>query len=130
VPVSLVKAVIEVLGEWRPQVDAIVHVDSARRPTLVADLAGGLSRYLRVPVVGTYAITDGGIEPERGAVNSAQRVSAVGRRFSLQADVPPGARVLLVDDLVGTGWTLTLAVKALREAGAEAVFPLTLAVTA
>ncbi|MFI2707981.1 RecQ family ATP-dependent DNA helicase, partial [Nocardioides sp. CER28] len=125
VPVPLVKAVIEVLGEWRPQIDAIVHVDSARRPTLVADLAAGLSRYLHLPVVGTYAIVDETVEPDRGAVNSAQRVAAVGRRFSLQADLPPGARVLLVDDLVGTGWTLTLAAKALREAGAEAVLPLT-----
>ncbi|MDH2412924.1 DEAD/DEAH box helicase [Nocardioides sp. CER19] len=129
VPVPLVKAVIEVLGEWRPQIDAIVHVDSARRPTLVADLAAGLSRYLHLPVVGTYAIVDETVEPDRGAVNSAQRVAAVGRRFSLQADLPPGARVLLVDDLVGTGWTLTLAAKALREAGAEAVLPLTLAVS-
>jgi ATP-dependent DNA helicase RecQ len=129
VPVPLVKAVIEVLGEWRPAVDAIVHVDSARRPTLVADLADGLSRFLRVPLVGTYAIVDESVEPERGAVNSAQRVAAVGRRFSLRADVPPGARVLLVDDLVGSGWTLTLAAKALREAGAAAVLPLTLAVS-
>ena len=129
VPVPLVKAVIEVLGEWRPAVDAIVHIESARRPTLVADLAEGLSRYLRVPVVGTYAIIDEEVEPERGAVNSAQRVAAVGRRFSLHAEVAPGARILLVDDMVGTGWTLTLAAKALREAGAEAVLPLTLAVS-
>ena len=129
VPVPLVKAVIEVLGEWRPAIDAIVHVESARRPTLVADLASGLSRYLRIPVVGTFAITDADVEPDRGAVNSAQRVAAVGRRFSLRADVAPGDRVLLVDDLVGTGWTLTLAAKALREAGAEAVLPLTLAVS-
>jgi ATP-dependent DNA helicase RecQ len=129
VPVPLVKAVIEVLNEWRPQVDAIVHVESARRPTLVADLAAGLSRYLRVPVAGSWAIVDDDVEPERGAVNSAQRVAAVGRRFALRADLAPGARVLLVDDLVGTGWTLTLAAKALREAGAEAVVPLTLAVS-
>ncbi|GAB7007559.1 RecQ family ATP-dependent DNA helicase [Nocardioides sp. AN3] len=129
VPVSLVKAVIEVLGEWRPQLDAIIHVESARRPTLVADLASGLSRYLRIPIAGTYAIVDETVEPDRGAVNSAQRVAAVGRRFSLQAAVDPGARVLLVDDLVGTGWTLTLAAKALREAGADAALPLTLAVS-
>jgi ATP-dependent DNA helicase RecQ len=38
--------------------------------------------------------------------------------------------VLLVDDLVVTGWTLTLAARALREAGAEVVQPLTLAVEA
>jgi ATP-dependent DNA helicase RecQ len=130
VPVALVRAVIEVLGEWRPAVDAIVHVESARRPTLVADLAAGLSRYLRVPVAGTYAIVDGTVEPERGAVNSAQRVAAVGRRFALRAELPPGARVLLVDDRVGTGWTVTLAAKALREDGAGAVLPLVLAVEA
>ena len=39
-----------------------------------------------------------------------------------------GARVLLVDDLVVTGWTLTLAARAVRSAGASAVVPLTLAV--
>jgi ATP-dependent DNA helicase RecQ len=36
--------------------------------------------------------------------------------------------VLLVDDLVVTGWTLTLAARAIREAGASDVLPLTLAV--
>ena len=60
-------------------------------------------------------------------MNSAQRVAAVGRRFVLEADVPPGAPVLLVDDLVVTGWTLTLAARALRQAGAVAVHPLVLA---
>jgi ATP-dependent DNA helicase RecQ len=34
--------------------------------------------------------------------------------------------VLLVDDLVDTGWTLTVAAKALREAGTVAVLPLAL----
>ena len=36
--------------------------------------------------------------------------------------------MLLVDDLVATGWTLTLAARALRAAGASAVLPLTLGV--
>ncbi len=35
--------------------------------------------------------------------------------------------MLLVDDLVGTGWTLTLAARAVRRAGAADVLPLTLA---
>jgi ATP-dependent DNA helicase RecQ len=38
--------------------------------------------------------------------------------------------VLLVDDQVVTGWTLTLAARALRNAGATSVLPLTLAVRA
>jgi ATP-dependent DNA helicase RecQ len=35
--------------------------------------------------------------------------------------------VLLVDDRVVTGWTLTVAARALRQAGATAVLPLVLA---
>jgi ATP-dependent DNA helicase RecQ len=129
VPVPLVQAVIEVLGDWRPPVDGIVVVESATRPTLTADLADGLSRYLRVPVLGRWAILDPDVAPGQGAANSAQRVAAVGRRSGLQAEVPAGARVLLVDDRVGTGWTLTLAARAVLLAGAAEVRPLVLATT-
>jgi len=131
VPVPLVKAVIEVLGDWRPRVDAIVVVESATRPTLTADLADGLSRYLKVPVAGRFAIVDPDVEPGRGAMNSAQRVAAVGRRFALQADEAAlkDSAVLVVDDLVVTGWTLTLAARAIRAAGAAEVAPLVLGVS-
>ena len=36
-------------------------------------------------------------------------------------------RVLLVDDRTSTGWTLTVAARAIRAAGAESVTPLVLA---
>jgi ATP-dependent DNA helicase RecQ len=126
VPEPLVRAVIEVLGDWRPRVDGIVVVESVTRPTLTSDLAEGLSRHLRVPVAGRWAVADPGVEPGRGAANSAQRVAAVRRRYRLEGD-PPAGPVLLVDDQVVTGWTLTLAARALREAGATAVLPLVLA---
>lgn len=128
VPDALVRAVVEILGDWRPQIDAIVTVESATRPGLVEDLAAGLSRYLQRPIVGTFALVDPSVPPGAGAANSAQRVAAVSRRSSLRAEVPEGARVLLIDDRVVTGWTLTLAARALRRAGASGVLPLTLAV--
>jgi ATP-dependent DNA helicase RecQ len=130
VPPQLAGAVLEVMkdwsGSWSARPDVIVHVESATRPTLTADLAAGLSRVMQVPVVGRWAIVDPDVAPGRGAANSAQRVAAVGRRFGLAADVPSGGTVLLVDDLVVTGWTLTLAARALRAAGARAVLPLAL----
>jgi ATP-dependent DNA helicase RecQ len=129
VPVPLVRAVVEVLGDWRPPVDGIVVVESATHPTLTADLADGLSRFLKVPLVGRYAIVDPDVVPGQGAANSAQRIAAVGRRFDLQADIAEGSRILLVDDRVGTGWTLTLAARAIRSAGAAEVRPLVLATT-
>ncbi|MEJ7796646.1 MAG: phosphoribosyltransferase family protein, partial [Nocardioides sp.] len=127
VPAPLVKAVLAILGDWRPQVDAIVVVESATRPTLTTDFADGLSRFLGVPLAGRYAIVDPSVAPGQGAMNSAQRVAAVGRRYSLETEVT-GQSVLLVDDLVVSGWTLTHAAHALRRAGATAVHPLTLAV--
>jgi ATP-dependent DNA helicase RecQ len=125
--VPLVRAVVEVLADWRPEADAVIHLDSATRPTLTRDLAEGVSRYLGLPMVGRVAIADPSVGPGRGAMNSAQRVAAVHRRYALDAvDVP--ARVLLVDDRMVTGWTITLAAHLLRRAGVRAVVPLVLAV--
>ena len=39
-----------------------------------------------------------------------------------------GGPVMLVDDRIETGWTMTVGAKLLREAGAPAVLPLVLAV--
>ena len=127
VPDGLARAVVALLQDWRPEVDAIVVVESASRPTLTADLADGLSRFLRVPIVGQWAIVDPEVPPGRGQANSAQRIAALGRRASLQAEIPLDSRVLLVDDRVDTGWTMTLATQAIRKAGAAAVLPLALA---
>ena len=127
VPEPLIKAVLEVLGEWRPTVSGIVYVESSRRPQLVSNLAQGLSRYLQVPVLGRFAITDPTVAPEQGATNSAQRVAAVLKRYSLaDIDALDGHDLLLVDDLVVTGWTLTLASRAVLTAGAQSVRPLVL----
>jgi ATP-dependent DNA helicase RecQ len=131
VPPGLAQAVMDVMkdwsSEWTARPDAIVVVESATRPTLVRDLAEGLSRVMQVPVVGTWAIHDPSVPPRAGASNSAQRVAAVRRRGGLDAQVPSGATVLLVDDQVATGWTLTVAATAIRAAGADAVLPLALA---
>jgi ATP-dependent DNA helicase RecQ len=129
VPVPLARAMVEVLGDWRPEVDGIVVVESERRATLVDDLAAGLARYLGVPEVGRFAIVDPEVPPGKGAINSAHRIAAVERRFALRSDDVGGRRLLLVDDLVVTGWTLTMAATQLRAAGAESVLPLVLATT-
>ena len=128
VPPALAQAVLEVMKTWSPEwttrPDAIVAVESATRPSLTRDLADSLARVMQIPVVGTWAVVDDSVPPRAGQANSAQRVSAVRRRSGLRADVPPGATVLLVDDLVETGWSATLAAVALREAGAGGVLPL------
>jgi ATP-dependent DNA helicase RecQ len=111
-------------SQWSSRPTAIVVAESATRPLLTRDLGESLARVMQVPVVGTWAIRDDTVPPRAGQSNSAQRVAAVRRRCGLDAQVPPGATVLLVDDQVETGWSSTLAAVALREAGASAVLPL------
>ena len=83
-----------------------------------------------MPVLGRVAIRDDSIGPGRGATNSAQRVAALSRRAALEVDDVAGRRILLVDDLVVSGWSMTLAAHWLRETGAAAVLPLALATEA
>jgi ATP-dependent DNA helicase RecQ len=54
------------------------------------------------------------------------RLAGVWDRFdAAQLEVPAGP-VLLVDDLIDSRWTLTVAARAVRQAGATAVLPFAL----
>jgi ATP-dependent DNA helicase RecQ len=125
-PVGLVQGVVATLADWAPAPDGIVGFESRTHPVLVESLVDGLSRHLQVPVLGRVVIRDESIGPGHGATNSAQRVAAVSRRYELKTEPVADRRVLLVDDLVNTGWSMTLAAHWLRAEGAAAVLPLAL----
>lgn len=127
-PVNLRPAVRTVLEAWAPQVDAVVAVASESRGALVEHLAAGTARLLGVPLLGALVPTG---SPARHDVNSAQRLADVLRHVDLPGDVAAGVaglRVLLVDDRTDTGWTLTVAGRLLRRAGATEVLPFVLGV--
>jgi ATP-dependent DNA helicase RecQ len=82
-------------------------------------------------MLGTLASTHVPDDSPRG--NSAQRVRALHDAFAVPPEVAGALAdltgpVLLVDDLVDSGWTMVLAGRALRQAGAPGVLPLALAV--
>ncbi len=127
-PVALRAPVRDVIEAWRPEVDVVVAVGSSSRGALVAHLAAGTARLLDVPWAGTLGAAG---SPPRHDVNSAQRLADVVRHVTLPDDVAAavaGRRVLLVDDRADTGWTLTVAGRLLRRAGASAVLPFVLGV--
>ncbi|MDQ4032303.1 MAG: recombinase RecQ, partial [Actinomycetota bacterium] len=76
-------------------------------------------------------LTSQGPPPRR--TNSAQRLADLWRRLSLSEAATAVSRtsgpILLVDDLVDSGWTMTLAARLLRQAGASSVLPFALAST-
>jgi ATP-dependent DNA helicase RecQ len=134
VPGELVDAVVAVLrdwsGSWIARPVAVVAIDSATRPVLVRSLAERIAAIGRLPLLGAVSSAPGG----PAGVNSAARVRDVHARLSVPAAVEArlpalDGPVLLVDDLVDSGWTMALAARLLRRAGAPAVLPLALAIT-
>jgi ATP-dependent DNA helicase RecQ len=128
VPDDVLRAVISVLAGWgwetRPT--GVVGLPSRSRPVLVGSLAARLAEVGRLPLLGTLErVRDGG---SRGGSNSAQRLLAVHGAFALPPELKlDDGPVLLVDDRIDTGWTMTEATRLLREGGAGHVLPLALA---
>ncbi len=126
---AMLAACFRVLADWdwdqRPT--SVIAVPSRRHPLLVDSVARGLATAGRLDDLGTLALVDGGPTGEAGG-NSAYRLAGVWDRFSVHGmDVPAGP-VLLVDDLVDSRWTVTVAGRLLRRAGATSVLPFALAV--
>src|SRR5690606_14963906 len=126
-PVPLRAPLARLLQEWRPEVDAIVAIDSATRPQMLRHLTSGVAQLLGAPVLGALR-PDPDRAPGPHDVNSAQRLASVVARLRLPEGLAvEGRRVLLVDDRTDSGWTLTHAARLLRQSGATAVLPLVLA---
>jgi ATP-dependent DNA helicase RecQ len=134
VPGDLVDAVVKVLAtwEWERRPAGVVTVPSRSRPQLVASLGERIAGLGRLPYLGQLDRVAGG--PAASQYNSAQRLRALWAAFAVPGQVAGAVAsldgpVLLVDDRVDTGWTMTVAARLLREAGAPAVLPLALAAT-
>jgi ATP-dependent DNA helicase RecQ len=132
VPEALLGACARALRDWpweqRPV--AVVAVPSLARPTLVASVAEGLARLGRLPLLPALEVAPGAPAATQGG-NSAFRLAAVWGRFVVPEDLRDALRatdgpVLLVDDLVDSRWTLAVASRELRLAGADAVLPFAL----
>lgn len=145
VPDDVAQAVVGVLADWakgpggwasgqpdaQPRPVGVVTMASHGRPQLIQSLGARIAEVGRLPLLGSLAYTAETVPASRS--NSAQRLKALHGALA----VPPGLAaalaetrgpVLLVDDATETGWTLAVAARLLRQAGAEGVLPLVLAV--
>lgn len=91
----------------------------------IADFAERLAGALGLPFAPVLRLTRA-IEPQGHLHNSAQQVANLWGAYDAEGAVPSGP-VLLVDDLVASRWTLTVAGAALLDAGSGPVFPFALA---
>ncbi|SCF88580.1 ATP-dependent DNA helicase RecQ [Streptomyces sp. Ncost-T10-10d] len=149
VPDDVTNAVVSVLADWAkgpggwasgaedamPRPVGVVTIASRSKPQLIESLGSRIAEVGRMPLLGSVAYAPAAAEVRISQTNSAQRVRALHEALVVEpelADALAAASgpVLLVDDLSDTGWTLAVAARLLRRAGAQGVFPLVLAVQA
>ena len=131
----VVAAVIKVLAawDWAQRPAGVLTLPSRTRPRLITSLGRQLASVGRLSYLGALAYTrEDGPGPRRH--NSAQRLSSLWHALEVPDDVREAVGtldgpVLVVDDRIETGWTMTVAARLLRQAGAPAVLPFALAVT-
>ena len=119
--------------EWAERPAAIASITGLAHPQLVQTLAEALGSVGRLPLIG--AIVHDGPPRPAARTNSAQRLAQLWGTLTLEQGLLDalsgdfaGRPVLLLDDVTDSGWTLTLAARLLRQAGASVVYPLTLGI--
>ncbi|SEL66618.1 ATP-dependent DNA helicase RecQ [Rhodococcus maanshanensis] len=127
VPDAIVDACVKVLAawDWQQRPTAVMALESATRPQLIASLADRLAQVGRLRNLGT--LTRNPERPPVSAANSAYRVAGLTGAWLAPDLGGADGPILLLDDLADTGWTLTMAARELRMAGAPAVLPFALA---
>jgi ATP-dependent DNA helicase RecQ len=126
---QLIEACASMVRTWAPQPPPawVTCIPSLRHSKLVPDFARRLATTLNLPFHPVLEKTD-----ERPAQkqmeNSSQQARNVDGSFRIHGAVPTGA-VLLVDDMVDSRWTITVAAYLLLTGDSGPVHPLALAST-
>ena len=103
----------------------ITCVPSRRHPALVLDFARQLAAQIGIPFL---AVVEKSFEtePQKRMENSAQQVRNLLGAFSVERGIL-SAPVILVDDVIDSGWTMTMIAALLRMNKSGPVFPFALA---
>ncbi len=127
---DLVRACVKMIHEWNPQPKPtwVTCVPSLRHPDLVPDFANRLAAALDLPFHMVIAKTDDRPE-QKTMANSTQQARNIDGSLALSGQPVPQGPVILVDDMVDSRWTLTVATWLLRASGSGEVYPMALSQT-
>jgi ATP-dependent DNA helicase RecQ len=125
---ELVEAMVEMVQQrWQPNPAPqwICCVPSRNHPELVPDFARRLAIRLGLPFVDAVSkVKDN--QQQKGQQNRFHQCRNLDGAFAVNQDIPT-TPVLLVDDIVDSGWTLTVISALLQQAGSGVVYPVALA---
>ena len=124
---ELIDACVLLAGRWRPdpKPDWVTCIPSLRNPHLVPDFARRLAAVLGLPFLPVLEQTKQRPE-QKSMANSAQQARNLDGSLAISRSPLPAGPVLLVDDIIGSRWTFTVAAWLLRGHGSGEVWPLAL----
>lgn len=125
---DLVEGCLQMLESWRPDPAPmwVTCVPSLTHQYLVPDFARRLAARIGIPFVPCIKkIREN--EQQKRMQNSFQQAKNLDGVFEVDKASLPQGPVLLLDDMVDSRWTFTVATALLRQAGCPAVLPLALA---
>ena len=127
---DLVEAVADMYEKrWRPNPAPrwVACVPSQNHPSLVPDFAQRLANRLGLEFVDAIQkVRDN--EPQKNQQNSFHQCRNLDGVFDISDEIPR-TPVLLVDDIIDSGWTITVLAALLRQKGSGPVYPVALAST-
>jgi len=125
---ELVAACVEMLQAWSPDPAPqwVTCIPSLNHPELVPDFAARLATALGLPFVPCIGKTRANSQ-QKFMENSYQQVRNLDGAFNIDLDPKDYQPCLLVDDMIDSGWTFTVASALLRQVGCSAVYPMALA---
>lgn len=125
---QLVSAAVGLIrGNWDiyPQPTWVTCVPSLKHVTLVSDFAQRVAAALGLPFRACVVKTRH-TQAQKLMNNSVQQFNNIKDAFRVErALIDPGP-VLLIDDMIDSGWTITVIAALLRDSGSGAVFPFAL----
>jgi ATP-dependent DNA helicase RecQ len=126
---ALVEGCVRLIKQWQPAPppEWVSCIPSRRHPELVPAFAAQLATALGLPFVPALEKVRDTAE-QKAMQNSSQQARNLDGSLSITGPIPSGP-CLLIDDMVDSRWTFTVAAWLLREHGAGPVFPLALAQT-
>lgn len=128
---DLVNAMANMIRQrWQPQPRPtwLCCVPSLGHPTLVPAFARLLAQALEIPFIDCVTKVKAN-EPQKYQHNSFHQCRNLDGVFAVSEGILSGP-VLLVDDMIDSGWTLTVISALLREAGSGPVYPVAISSTA
>jgi ATP-dependent DNA helicase RecQ len=127
---DLVAACVKMVREWNPQPEPtwVTCVPSLRHPELVPNFAERLAEALGLPFFMVIEKTDNRPE-QKTMANSTKQARNIDGSLALNDRPVPNGPVILVDDMVDSRWTLTVAAWLLRKSGSGEVWPMALSQT-